>query len=238
MADAGTATPSKGTKRILVLQVSFVVYLQSLTCDLRHSKVLKNTESHFLDGVEMVREPAGDFAGIQSLVTPPPSCGPVTVRSWWSDSWLFGSGPTQMLLQRTVRRRISSNSVKPPGIASRNRVVKPWPLAREATHYAFRELVSTAGVNRKDHAPQRPRLYDFRTTFAVHQITSWIRTGKELNRLLPALSAYLGHGDLNSADRFLALTPDRFKCELDKISPQKGRKWSHDPKLVVFLTGL
>jgi integrase len=111
-------------------------------------------------------------------------------------------------------------------------------LNKDAVYCLFHKLLLHAGVVRRDRAPNRPRIHDFRPTFAVHQITSWIRRGKDLNRLLPALSGYLGQKDLNAAERFLALTPDRFKKELDKLSPRKGESWSEDRQIMAFLSGV
>jgi integrase/recombinase XerD len=111
-------------------------------------------------------------------------------------------------------------------------------LIKDGVHRLFRKLLLQAGVVRRDGAPHRPRIHDFRPTFAVHQITSWIRKGKDLNRLLPALAGYLGQKDLNAAERFLALTPDRFKKELDKLSPGREGGWAHDTDLMKYIETL
>lgn len=57
--------------------------------------------------------------------------------------------------------------------------------------------------------------------------------------MLPALSAYLGQVGIVSAERYLALAPERFREELDKLSPQKSKKkWRNDPILMGFLAKL
>lgn len=111
-------------------------------------------------------------------------------------------------------------------------------LKRKGIYLLFHKLLRHTGIVRRDRPSIRPRIIDFRPTFAVHQITSWIRRGKDLNRLLPALSGYLGQVDLNSTDQFLLLTPDRFKKALDKLSPQQGERWSANPETMKFLSGL
>jgi integrase/recombinase XerD len=111
-------------------------------------------------------------------------------------------------------------------------------LDRCGVYRLFHKLLKQAGVARRDRPLYRPRIRDFRPTFAVHQITSWIRKGMNLNRLLPALSGYLGQMDLNSTDQFLLLTPERFKRELDKLSPQQGERWSANPETMKFLSSL
>ncbi len=113
------------------------------------------------------------------------------------------------------------------------------PLAARTVVGNFWRLRKKAGVLRFDESIYQPRLQDFRATFAVHRITSWIKNGADLSRMLPALSTYMGHVSLTAADRYLLLTPERFRKGLDKLSPQKGRKrWRDDPALLKFLTEL
>ncbi len=76
---------------------------------------------------------------------------------------------------------------------------------------AFRNLRRLAGVQRYDGATYQPRMHDLRATFAVHRLTSWLRQGGDLNRLIPALSAYMGQVGLGSSERYLKLTPERFR---------------------------
>ena len=73
----------------------------------------------------------------------------------------------------------------------------------------------------------------------MHRIASWIEERADLNRMLPALSAYMGLADVLSTQRFLFMTPDRFKGVLDKLSPHHARKhWRDDPALMKFLGSL
>jgi len=61
----------------------------------------------------------------------------------------------------------------------------------------------------------------------------------DLNRMLPALSAYIGQVGLGSTDRYLSLTPERFRTQLDKLSPRRSKKrWRDNPALIKFLTEL
>jgi len=60
-----------------------------------------------------------------------------------------------------------------------------------------------------------------------------------MNRMLPALAAYMGQVGLGSAERYLSLTPERFRRELAKLSPQRRKKrWRNDPALMKFLAKL
>jgi len=105
---------------------------------------------------------------------------------------------------------------------------------------AFRRLRHLAGVQRYDGAIYQPRMHDLRATFAVHRLTNWLRQGGDLNRLIPALSAYMGQYGLGSSERYLKLTPERFRTQLDKLSPQhpKRKRWRDDRDLMKFLDGL
>ena len=112
-------------------------------------------------------------------------------------------------------------------------------LRENSVIVAFRNIRRLAGVQRYDGATYQPRMHDLRATFAVHRLTSWLRQGGDLNRLIPALSAYMGQVGLGSSERYLKLTPERFRKHLVKLSPQRGKKhWRDDRDLMKFLDGL
>jgi len=103
----------------------------------------------------------------------------------------------------------------------------------------FQELRRTSGVHRRDDSHLQPRVSDLRFSFAVHRIAKGIEDGDDLNRLLPALAAYMGQVGLGATARYLALTAGRFRRQLDKLSPQPGSSnWSDDPELLRFLDNL
>lgn len=111
---------------------------------------------------------------------------------------------------------------------------------RNALRVAFRKLRRLAGIQRYDGAIYQPRMYDLRATFAVHRLTSWLRQGADLNRLIPALSAYIGQCGLGSTERYLKLTPERFRNQLVKLSPEHPRRkrWREDRDLMRFVDRL
>jgi integrase len=113
------------------------------------------------------------------------------------------------------------------------------PLRPSNLSLCFRRVRVLVGLTREDVDTFDPRLHDLRFTFAVHRITSWIKSGADLNRLIPALSTYMGNLSLESADEYLSLTPERFRKELQKLSPKRGHKrWRDDPALMRFLSTL
>ncbi len=83
------------------------------------------------------------------------------------------------------------------------------PLPRQTCEKSFRTLCEHVGVVRKPAtAYEQPRLHDFRHTFAVNRVVTWYREGKNVQRLLPHLSTYLGHYDVGDTQRYLSMTAD------------------------------
>jgi hypothetical protein len=61
----------------------------------------------------------------------------------------------------------------------------------------------------------------------------------DLNRMLPALAVYMGHTGFGSTEKYLLMTPERFRRELDKLSPARGTKrWRDDEELITFLSSI
>jgi integrase/recombinase XerD len=114
------------------------------------------------------------------------------------------------------------------------------PVKVGTANKTFRRVRKLANVTRHDGARYPPRLHDLRHTFAVHRLTAWLKHGADMGRMIPALSAYLGQHDLASAERYLRHTPERFRAQLDKLSPrQRGKKrWREDVELMRFLDSL
>ena len=89
-------------------------------------------------------------------------------------------------------------------------------IKRGSFYEQFRSCNAIAGVSkRSDGRGARPQ--DLRFSFAVHRISQCIRRAENLNRLLPALSTYMGYASLTKSEQFLALAPDRFRQDLRKL---------------------
>jgi site-specific recombinase XerD len=74
--------------------------------------------------------------------------------------------------------------------------------------HAFKRLLETTGIGRKDDGRRAPCLHGLRHAAAVHRLTSWYREGADVQRLLPALSTYLGHAHLDGTSVYLSMTPE------------------------------
>jgi len=104
------------------------------------------------------------------------------------------------------------------------RLAAPWDLSLAAPllghHHGcvrFRGYLSSAlGRALSDvfvaahiHGPlgQRPRVHDFRHSFAVQALLRWYRAGANVQAKLPQLSMYLGHVSISSTAYYLHFVP-------------------------------
>lgn len=81
-------------------------------------------------------------------------------------------------------------------------------IAAQVAAASFARLRRIAGIERRDDSYFQPRLHDLRHTFAVHRLTEWYRQSADVQRLLPALSTYLGHVSLSATQRYLTMTAE------------------------------
>jgi len=81
-------------------------------------------------------------------------------------------------------------------------------LASSTVQTAFDRLRRTADVQGSAGGRSAPRMHDLRHSFAVHRLTDWYQEGADVQRLLPVLSTYLGHSDLEGTKIYLTMTPE------------------------------
>jgi site-specific recombinase XerD len=81
-------------------------------------------------------------------------------------------------------------------------------VSRQLAETSFKRLRREAGVFRPEPVRYQPRLHDFRHTFALSRLIAWYREGKDVQRLLPHLSTYLGHYNIASTQRYLTMTAE------------------------------
>jgi integrase/recombinase XerD len=79
---------------------------------------------------------------------------------------------------------------------------------RPHTGDTLRRLREATGIRRSEPARYEPRLHDFRHTFAVVRLVTWYREGKNVQRLLPHLSTYLGHFRIQETQHYLDMTTE------------------------------
>jgi integrase/recombinase XerD len=82
-------------------------------------------------------------------------------------------------------------------------------LSQGSLEWSFAELVRRTGLEPLPGSrARRPRLHDLRHSFAVATLIRWHRTGQDVQALLPALSAQLGHVDPASTYWYLTGVPE------------------------------
>ncbi|MDE2892260.1 MAG: tyrosine-type recombinase/integrase [Chloroflexota bacterium] len=83
------------------------------------------------------------------------------------------------------------------------------PLVKGTVRYAFNRLLDAAGIQHDRNDGRRaPCFHSLRHAAAVHRLESWYRQGADVQRLLPALSTWLGHAHLDGTQVYLSMTPE------------------------------
>ena len=83
------------------------------------------------------------------------------------------------------------------------------PLAKSTVRSAFSRLLKTAGIHHdKNDGRQSPCFHSLRHTAAVNRLAAWYRQGADVQRMLPALSTWLGHAHLDGTQVYLSMTPE------------------------------
>jgi len=80
-----------------------------------------------------------------------------------------------------------------------------------AARRTFAKLTQAIGIRAtpESRRPERgPRLQDLRHTFATRRLVAWYRAGLDVERLLPALATYLGHGCVQATYWYLEAVPE------------------------------
>jgi len=81
--------------------------------------------------------------------------------------------------------------------------------------YAFLQSLAIAGI---PHFDDGPTVHSLRHSFAVENLIRWDEEGKDVNLMLPYLSAYMGHENLLGTERYLRMTVDMLPEVKKRIS--------------------
>ena len=87
-------------------------------------------------------------------------------------------------------------------------------------HRTFYTLSRQIGL-RGAQASQGPRIHDLRHRFAVRALTQWYQAGEDAARLLPVLSAYLGHARVQDTYWYLSAWPELMNQAMARLE----RRW-------------
>lgn len=90
------------------------------------------------------------------------------------------------------------------------------PLNYSTVRTTFRTLCSQLGW-KSNGGRQRPRLYDFRHTFACRRLLQWYRDGIEIDHAISALSTYLGHVRVTDTYWYLTGTSELLRTATERF---------------------
>lgn len=80
------------------------------------------------------------------------------------------------------------------------------PLSYPSLVYLFHRSWKLSGI---DSVQGQPSLYSFRFTFATETLMRWIEEGKDIETMMPYLSAYMGHVKFKDTYYYISLLPER-----------------------------
>ncbi len=92
----------------------------------------------------------------------------------------------------------------------------------------LQELIEAANVRGWDG--RRPRVHDFRHSFAVQCLLRWYREGADVQSNLPKLAMYMGHVSIVSTAYYLRWIPELAQAASDRFEASYGRLLSGEVK--------
>lgn len=117
---------------------------------------------------------------------------------------------------QALRRYIKLRDSYHPGTRSKTFFLseKGTPLNYRGVLYIFIKLSRKLGWRGRD---KKPRLHDFRHTFAVRRLLKWYEEGANLDQKILALSTYLGHVQVTDTYWYLSAVPELLAIVSDKF---------------------
>lgn len=104
---------------------------------------------------------------------------------------------------------------------------------------SFERIRDQALEQRKAPHSRKACMQDLRYAFVVHRLDAWFQSRPDLNQMIPALSAYIGHAKLDSMDRYLRWSSERFRSQLNALSPKANEeRWFENPAVRKLLDEL
>ncbi len=96
-------------------------------------------------------------------------------------------------------------------------------LDNSLIHRAFYALSRQIGL-RGESDSHGPRLHDFRHRFATNTLLNWYRSDQDPERLLPVLSAYLGHVHVADTQWYLESSPELMREAMNRLEQRWEEK--------------
>lgn len=96
------------------------------------------------------------------------------------------------------------------------------PLSASTFSQSFNKVIEEHKIGYKDG--KKPRIHDFRHSFAVNKVVEWQKSGKNVQELLSILSTYLGHSHYEDTAYYLESSENILKSAMAKFETLGGRK--------------
>lgn len=111
-----------------------------------------------------------------------------------------------------IRDRVRASRPTPAlFVGEHGQRLSTWSVRR-----TFNQLSREIGLRDPD-ARRGPRLHDFRHRLAVTTLLRWYRRGVDVERHLPRLVAFLGHGHLADTYWYLSAMPELMRCAAARL---------------------
>jgi integrase len=115
-----------------------------------------------------------------------------------------------------VRDHLCEQPVTPSFFVS----VRGTRLIYPVVQQVFRRLCANTRVGAG--SPTRPRIHDFRHSFAVRTLIAWYQAGEDVEARVPTLSTYLGHRDPRSTYWYLSAAPELLALAAGRLELSRG----------------
>lgn len=93
-------------------------------------------------------------------------------------------------------------------------------LTECTVRWTFNRLSRQVGL-RKPTDRRGPRIHDFRHRLAVKTLIGWYRKGVDVERRLPVLSTFLGHGHVTDTYWYLTAVPELLHLAAERLAPRE-----------------
>lgn len=123
---------------------------------------------------------------------------------------LLGSSVHALREYQRQRQQLRPEPTDPSFFVQRSGRRLSYPLVQQT----FRRVVDDERIG--VDAFHRPRLHDFRHTFAVRTLLGWYRAGLDVQARIPILSTYLGHREPAHTYWYLSAVPELLACAAER----------------------
>ncbi len=107
-------------------------------------------------------------------------------------------------------------------------------LTARKVNKIFRDILRISGVGGRGNRPG-PRLHDLRHAFVVRTLIGWYRAGADVNRLMPALTTYVGHARVVSTYWYISAVPELLRLAVRRL--EQRRPCHEDPRRLPRIAG-